>query len=513
MLAAQAPFRGLQTGSAGDAGGMRSNILVVLNQLEQLPSIMVRHSYPLPYMYVLCFLLVSIDITYLGVLQAFVKLLQPMGKPSQVTSLPVPEKAAVVDTKDNETSTSQTVPPLNTQTATQLSVLRLLELSQRTSDVMKASESEETAKHDPLLDIFKTFADLSGIPVAQAKMSIIPSEAFVKEIVTHTDQLGSELLLLPWYLNPQGIPQIDGLSSNPFEKLLSGTLESSPLYAALVRSVFAQSTCDVGLWIDQRAGSRSNVGPGTHLFFGFMGGPDDRATLDLVVQFCHQPAVTATVVRVVRAAEPTAEDNPELANEVKGEAGRNIRRLNEMTVHAGVPTTDTVYGTTTAAGRLQSETADNLLWRKYFKEDDESQDRQLDVEADVLGRIQSETVSSVVPLHTIVKRARQIISCATGPVLVMSGRSRRGADSHAAELSQLLKEKLDQPAESSTEDVSRLGVVASSEVRKSLGDLASAVLGSGLGVDMLVIQAGVGRSSRRPRLMSRLTSDQEEKMA
>ncbi|EGG07951.1 uncharacterized protein MELLADRAFT_116152 [Melampsora larici-populina 98AG31] len=512
---------GLKPSDSDADTDVRSNILVVLNRLEQLPSIM-----------------------------AFVKLLQPSTKPGwsarpHKASFPgassVSEKAIGMAAGDDKYSTdvSEVAPAVPTvpQASTQLSVLRLLELSERTSDVMKASESEETAKYDGLLNVFKTFANLSGIEVAQAKMSIIPEDSFVKEIAQTVDHVGSQLLLLPWYLDCNGSPQTASFSSNPIENMLSGKLEGSPLYAALVRAVFAESACDVGLWIDQGtcAGLPLHSSHHTHLFFGFMGGPDDRATLRLLVQFCHQPTVTATVVRVFRAAEPTSEDNPELANRVMAEDVTHSRRLNELTMHAGVTSNDTVYGNTTAAGRLQSETADNLLWHSYFgpesEQTDGTQRHRSSSRIEALSRITSETVSSAVPLHTIMKRAQKTVAGSSSSVIVMTGRSRRGKDSHTAELSQFLKSKMEEKSESRdsptsevTPVVQQLGVIASSEVRKSLGDVASGLMASGLGVNMLVIQAAVGKSNqldeRRPSLLTGFfgggktsTHDHDEKVA
>ncbi|KAG0149078.1 hypothetical protein CROQUDRAFT_669548 [Cronartium quercuum f. sp. fusiforme G11] len=496
LMETRALSAGLGPSGSGGPGDTRSNILIVLNRLEQLPSIM-----------------------------AFVKLLQPSTKPAQPFSTSKTlEKTTVGDVVENrepeagETVIVRKIEP--TQASTQLSVLRLLELGERTSDVMKASETEETAKHDGLLNVFKTFAGLSGVRIAESKMSIIPAESYVHEIASETGRVGAQLLLLPWYLSPEGIPQTDGTSVNPFEKMLSGTLDASPLYAALVRRVFAESACDVGLWIDTgRRPSVAIASDQTHLFFGFVGGPDDRATLELVVQFCHQPGVTATVVRVIRAAEPTAEDNPALAAMVAKDqvADTDVHGLNEMTVHAGVATTDTIYGTTTAAAKLQSETADSLLWRTYFGDENESTaggsemrpQRSLG-QRDALSRISAETVSSAVPLHTIVKRAERAVVNSGCPVVVMTGRSRRGAESHAAELSQFLKETIvnhidskdssSSPTEATIPAVQSLGFIASSEVRKSLGDVASALMAR-VRADMLVIQAGGGVPDvRRPTL-------------
>jgi hypothetical protein len=54
---------------------------------------------------------------------------------------------------------------------------------------------------------------------------------------------------------------------------------------------------DVALYVDQSPPSVDIVtGSRYHVFLPFFGGPDDRLTLDFVVQICDNPMMTATTV-------------------------------------------------------------------------------------------------------------------------------------------------------------------------------------------------------------------------
>ena len=80
-------------------------------------------------------------------------------------------------------------PDLPTPTMVSLDAIRLIELSDRTSAVMKGSNIEALTATDPLLDIYTTFGALQGVPVTSS-LSIVPFEdlgATVAERATRTD--------------------------------------------------------------------------------------------------------------------------------------------------------------------------------------------------------------------------------------------------------------------------------------------------------------------------------------
>ena len=138
----------------------------------------------------------------------------------------------------------------------------------------------------------------------------------------------SEMLVVPWSVSALAAadeprtPAATG-SHNPLDTVLHRTtvaygtaIERSPAYAAFVRQVFLDAPCDVGVFLDS---GFTGVGPTAmasgrqHIFLPFMGGMDDRVALDLVVQLCQHPGVTATIARIVKSAEPTDEDRANLS--------------------------------------------------------------------------------------------------------------------------------------------------------------------------------------------------------
>ena len=224
-----------------------------------------------------------------------------------------------------------------TQKASQVIVeaIRVMELSDRVSAVMKSSAAEVILRSDPLLSAFRMFGALNDI-------RIVPSLAVVKQaelaysIVEHAKNNDSDMIMIPW-LPPvhdpyesvvkQAGPPTPGIKSpttpNPFDMLFKPGAPShheasaSVMHSQFVRAIFSQATTDVALYVDQSAFD-ATVNSAQHLFVPFFGGPDDRATLELVMQLCENPRVTATIVRFHRrdADEPGAITSPKFSQEV-----------------------------------------------------------------------------------------------------------------------------------------------------------------------------------------------------
>ena len=149
---------------------------------------------------------------------------------------------------------------------------------------------------------------------------------------------------------------------------------------------------------------------------------------------------------------------------------------------------DTVYGVFTTQTRLQSETADNIVWARYATP---SGDPPLpSFVADALSRITFQSKATPKPLHFILDEISSLSQPHTGrqaqggrKVTVVSGRSRRLAvEDHSLELKELFEEH-------------GSGGVGG-EVRKTVGDVASAIIGyssssegKGCDVGIVVMQA------------------------
>ncbi|PBK99526.1 hypothetical protein ARMGADRAFT_918876 [Armillaria gallica] len=364
-----------------------------------------------------------------------------------------------------------------------IEALRLIELSDRTSAVMKSSAAESILLSDPLLSIFKMFGQLNDIAISTA-LSIVPLDDLSHAVADNARDSGSEMIMLPW-LPPSTSNEKDllegttappkGPPNNPLEALFrtnAPTDKSAAMHSQFVRGVFAHSKTDVTLFVDQSTPAMP-IGSSHHIFLPFFGGPDDRLALDFVAQLCENPKTTATIVRVTRrdVEAPVASVKAAHLNAEKGAVEHN-----ELTI-ASVANTfpDTVYGHATTETRMQSETADNIIWARYTSPTHTS----VYPSQEALKQMEFRELSSPIPLHTVIAVANEKIESLKGKrMLVLVGRSRRLAvETHSREMDDLMEE---------------YGHVGS-EVKKTIGDVATSFVLSSCGSGVIVVQAATNQ--------------------
>ena len=203
------------------------------------------------------------------------------------------------------------------QGETHFGALRLIELADRPSDVMKSSATDSLLHMDPLIAVFHAFAELNGPPVSAA-LSIVPFNALATSVAEHVSAAGAQLVLVPWLPSAQtpeiadtGAPSAAQDRSTPFDSLVHADRSTSLVHSQFVRGVFAQAGTNVALLFGQAPFS---VCEQTHLFLPFFGGPDDRLALDFVVQLCTNPRVHAKVVRIAKCDIQADVSGPEAAH-------------------------------------------------------------------------------------------------------------------------------------------------------------------------------------------------------
>ena len=201
-----------------------------------------------------------------------------------------------------------------------IDALRLIELTDRTSAVMKVSESEVTMRADPIINVFRTFGYLNRMPV-RTSMAVVPTDQYSETVVTRASNVHSNLVIVPWTV-PRSAPANEAAPStssalpNPFDSIFgrnAGASSSapgerySPHQANFVRKVFQTAECDVGVLLSRpTAGSMTQPLPNAvqrkSILVAFFGGPDDRAALTLAVRLCAtNPSIQITVLRFKRA--------------------------------------------------------------------------------------------------------------------------------------------------------------------------------------------------------------------
>lgn len=376
-----------------------------------------------------------------------------------------------------------------------IEALRLMELSQRTSDVMRNITQDELAQRDSVLTVFRTFGSLNQMPVTSA-LSVVTQDEFAGVVSTRAQEFDSDFVIIPWSFGPSvhadhakegpstAVATVGPsagfshtLTHNPFEGLFGKShaydRAGAISYSQFIRRVFAESPKDVGLFIDAGLWSFEGTGIyGQHVFLPFFGGPDDRLALEYVVQMCMHPRVSATIVRMTKT-----DVVPVVTNDTIDEAKAEAAVAANMTVLSATGFPDTVYPRESTQTRAQSEMADNIAWTKFTSSSTDTP-RSAALRS-ALGRVQFSEIETNTPLKSILDQASEQGKNAKNEntkksLLVVCGRGRRLAvESHASELRDLL--------------ASHGGT--GGEVRKSLGDVACALVVSNVKAGLLVVQA------------------------
>jgi hypothetical protein len=249
------------TGATTSDTFMRSKFAVVLDNMEQLPSAM-----------------------------TLTQLLQPHSARLNV-----------------ERSLTEKSTQFHNKGAISVDVLRLIELTERTSAVLRSQSADTLTRNDPVLSVFRTFGRLNRFSVS-AFLSVLNHDEFSSYVANHVREFGSQAVVIPWPLAPHAteVPAGHhlGLPHNPFDSLFSNSgiddAASHVVRSQFVRKVFASSPSDVALFIDRGLSTDSGSTIYPHVFLPFSGGPDDRLALSFVIQLCLHGAISATVVRMHR---------------------------------------------------------------------------------------------------------------------------------------------------------------------------------------------------------------------
>ncbi|KAF3936362.1 hypothetical protein ABW20_dc0110374 [Dactylellina cionopaga] len=213
--------------------------------------------------------------------------------------------------------------------------LRLRELDERTSAIMRVTEDHEPAR-DSVINFFKAFGRMNNIACA-AGLSVIPEPSFSSTLVGRARDTFSDLLIVPW--SETGHTVDDFMYDESLEG--KGRRFESGQYVNFVTSLLHDATSNVAIFINRGFGGvtshekrlrhRTSIASGAlsrvksgieaeptlpisdlthHIFFPFIGGADDRAALRFVLQLVNNINVTATIVQIVQdntAAQATKE--------------------------------------------------------------------------------------------------------------------------------------------------------------------------------------------------------------
>lgn len=255
-------------------------------------------------------LLVYLRLDHMPTLLALVSLLA--SKPSNTKKRAHPSRGKI----EKEQEDVPTLGELQRMKPLQLHGVRLLELTERGSAVMKVSEVEEATLFDPVLNAFRVLSEFYNMAVS-GEVVIAPSHSFSDVLTNRAADEPTDLLLLPWSETGRMSESIATLNSGANEEI------ASEAYANFVASTLSSATCDVAIFVNKgfsgtlkqraptanrsmsaislrRTNSEHQTAPQAdrshHIFMPFLGGADDRAALRLVLQLLENPEVTVTIV-------------------------------------------------------------------------------------------------------------------------------------------------------------------------------------------------------------------------
>ncbi|KAI8337333.1 Sodium/hydrogen exchanger family-domain-containing protein [Blakeslea trispora] len=157
--------------------------------------------------------------------------------------------------------------------AIEIHALRLLELTERASAVMKYKDMRETQRQDPVLNVLRTFAKLIGAHSLQTHVDYCSSSEYIKTVSSYSAKVGADMILLPWA----------NRSSVDHDHHDETAIENYQSDLEFIHDAFGIQHAHVGLFVDRGFGQIQEGDFDTTsqivVLFRATGEPDDQAAL------------------------------------------------------------------------------------------------------------------------------------------------------------------------------------------------------------------------------------------
>ena len=258
-------------------------------------------------------LMVSLRLDSLPSLFAFISLLS--GDAAPTSKIHKNKLALAALPKASEASSEAVV----TKQPLEVHGVRLIELTERTSSVMKVTAQDEFANRDPVVNAFRTFAQLNNVAVS-GDVQIVLQESYAEVLSSQALDHTSDLVLIPWSETYR-----DTEFDTYKDKISSGSQDD------FIRKILAEAVCNTAVFYNRGFGGTSTNEPKSlrrtvsgvslgsylerpikpiadwshHIYFPFFGGADDRVALRFVLQLAAKPNITATIVRFILPFQST----------------------------------------------------------------------------------------------------------------------------------------------------------------------------------------------------------------
>lgn len=198
--------------------------------------------------------------------------------------------------------------------------LRIVELTERTSTVMRVTEGEDASRRDPVVNAVRTFSQLNDVAVS-GSVVVAPEESYAETVMRHASEQKSDFVLIPW----------SEIGSTTEDQLISYRVSSEDRFTGkshldFIRNTLSSAVCNTGIFISNgfsgiapieksRAAFSRTVSIASmrshkeaalppiadkshHIFLPYIGGVDDRVALSFVLQLAKNPNVTATIAHL-----------------------------------------------------------------------------------------------------------------------------------------------------------------------------------------------------------------------
>jgi Kef-type K+ transport system membrane component KefB len=273
-------------------------------------------------------LLIYLRLDNMPTLLAFLSLLG--GKPSDAQGRKHPK----LDNADHVKQEATPVPVHPRKRTVEVHGVRLIELNERSSTVMRVAEVDEYSAFDPVLNTFRVLGQLYNLAVS-GEVSIVPESSYADILVNRASEESSDLLVLPWS-ETGSMSEAQTISKDSVQHKLA-----SDSYSNFVAKTLNIARCNTAIFVNKgfsgtlkqkpheltrrvsalsirsshkdHLTSLPNSDRSHHIFMPYFGGADGRVALRLLLQLAENPDITATIVHYpsnTEHAETTVEQHP-----------------------------------------------------------------------------------------------------------------------------------------------------------------------------------------------------------
>ncbi|KAK6956510.1 hypothetical protein Daesc_001788 [Daldinia eschscholtzii] len=269
--------------------------------------------------------------------------------------------------------------PVTRKRPLEVHALRMLELTERTSSVMKVAESDEYSRRDPVVNAFRTFSRLHDVAIS-GSVVIAPEDSYAQTVVAQASDRESDFVLIPW--GETGSNKED--QSIPFRISPEGRF-SEKSHLDFVQATLANAVCSTGIFIGNEASGfasldrpalprtisnismRSNresalppiADKSLNIFFPYLGGADDRFALRFVLHLANNPLISVTIVHL-----DCVEGDDEIVPVLEG----NLEPSSPTSISKNAIDTEITAQDTSLLAVLQSGISPELAGRVTFTE-------------------------------------------------------------------------------------------------------------------------------------------------